>query len=109
MTLADTRSKQIQNLGNQKLPLPEGEEVLLEVKEADKMILVDRLITITLVQITVVKVEVSMVEINQGIVVVMVSHLAIEAKIIATLVETKEIEVEAEEDLIPAQMSEGLD
>ena len=39
----------------------------------------------------------------------MVSHLAIEAKIIATLVETKEIEVEAEEDLTPAQMSEGLE
>ena len=47
--------------------------------------------------------------INQGTVVVMVSHLAIEAKIIATLVETKEIEVEAEEDLTPAQMSEGLE
>ena len=40
-------------------------------------------------------------------VVVMVSHLAIEAKIIATLVEKKEIEVE--EDLTPGQMSEGLE
>ena len=66
------------------------------------MILVDKLV-ITLVQITVV-----MVEINQGTVVVMVSHLAVEAKVIATLVGTKEIEVEAEEDLTPAQMSEGL-
>ena len=72
------------------------------------MILVDRLV-ITLVQITVVMVEISMAEINQGTVVVMVSHLAIEAKIIATLVEIKEIEVQAEEDLTPAQMSEGLE
>ena len=53
--------------------------------------------------------EVSMVEINQGRAVVMVNHLALEAKIIATLVETKEIVVEAEEDLTPAQMSEGLE
>ena len=60
-------------------------------------------------KITVVILEVSMVEISQRTVVVIVSHLAIEAKIIATLVETKEIEVEAEEDLTPAQMSEGLE
>ena len=53
------------------------------------MILVDRQV-ITLVQITVVMVEVSVVEINQETVLVMVSHLAIEAKIIATFVETKE-------------------
>ena len=72
------------------------------------MILIDRLV-ITLVQKTVVMVEVSMVEINQGTVAVMVSHLAIEAKIIAILVETREIEAEAEEDLTPAQMSEGLE
>ena len=72
------------------------------------MILVNKLV-ITLVQITVVMVEASVVEINQDMVVVMVSHLAIEAKIIATLVEPKEIEVEAEEDLTPVQMSEGLE
>ena len=89
-------------------PSQKEEEVILEAKEVDKMILVDRLI-ITLVQTTVVMVEVSMVEINQGTVVVMVSHLAVEAKIIATLVETKEIEVEAEKDLTPSQMSEGLE
>ena len=48
MTSADTRSKPNSNLGNQKLPLPEGEEVILEAKEVDKIILVDRLV-ITLV------------------------------------------------------------
>ena len=40
-----------------------------------------------------------MIEINQGAVAVMVSHLAKEAKIIAILVEIREIE--AEEDLTP--------
>ena len=65
------------------------------------MILVDRLV-ITLVQITVVMVEVSMVEINQRTVAVMVSHLAIEAKIIVILVEIRE--AEAKEDLTPVQM-----
>ena len=39
--------------------------------------------------ITVEMVEVSMVENSQGTVIVMVSHLAMEAKIIANLVETK--------------------
>ena len=72
------------------------------------MILVDRLVITLVPIIRVVMVEVSMVEISQGTVVVMVSHLAIEAKIIATLVETKEIEVKAEENLTPAQMLEGL-
>ena len=72
------------------------------------MIPVDRPV-ITLVQITVVMAEVSMVEINQGTVAVMVSHLAIEAKIIAILVEIREIEAEAEEDLTPVQMLEGLE
>ena len=72
------------------------------------MILVDRLV-ITQVQITVVIVEVSMAEIDQGTVVVMASHLVIEANIIAILVEIREIEAEAEEDLTPVQMSEGLE
>ena len=68
------------------------------------MILVDRLV-ITLVQIvTVVVVGTSMAEISQGTAVVMVSHLAIRVKTMIILVEIKEIEVE--EDLTPAQMSE---
>ena len=73
------------------------------------MILEDRLV-ITLVQILTVRmVGFSMVEISQGTVEVMVSHLAIRVKTMATLVETKEIEVEVEADLTPAQMSEGLE
>ena len=68
------------------------------------MILVDRLV-ITLVQM----VTVVVVEISQGMMAVMVSHLAIKAKVMATLVETKEIEVEVEEGLTPAQMSEDLE
>ena len=46
---------------------------------------------------------------SQGTVAVMVSHLAIKVKTIIILVETKELEVEVEEGLIPAQMSEGLE
>ena len=73
------------------------------------MILVDKLV-ITLVQIVAVEVVgISMVEISQGTVAVMVSHLAIGAKIMATLVETRELEVEVEEGLTSAQMSEGLE
>ena len=73
------------------------------------MILVDKL-AITLVQvIAVVVVGISMVEISQGKVAVMVSNLAIEAKILATLVEIREIEVEVEAGLTPVQMSEGLE
>ena len=69
---------------------PRKEEVILEVREVDKMILVDRLV-ITLVQIiTVVVVGVSMVEISQGTAAVMASHLAIRVKTMVTLVETKE-------------------
>ena len=82
--------------------------VILEVREVDKMILVDRLIQIMVQMITVVVVEISMAEIRQGTVVVMVSHLTIRAKIMETLVETREIEVEVEEGLTLAQMSEGL-
>ena len=54
-------------------------------------------------------VEISVVEISQRTVATMVGHLEIKVKIVATLVETKEIEVEVEEDLIPVQMSEGLE
>ena len=52
-----------------------------------------------------------MVEISQGTVMVMVDHVAIEVKTMVTMVETREIEVEveAEVDLIPVQMSEGLE
>ena len=56
-------------------------------------------------------VEVSVVEISQGIVAAMVGHLTIRVKIMATLVGTKEIEVEVEveEDLTPAKRAEGLE
>ena len=71
------------------------------------MIMIEKLV-ITLVQIvTVVVVEISMVEISQGTVAAVVSHLAIRVKTMVTLVEAKEIEVE--EDLTAAQMSEGLE
>ena len=84
-------------------------EVILEVSEVDKMILVERLV-ITLVQIvTVVVVEISMVEISQGTVLIMVGHLAIRVKTMVTLEVIKEIEVGVEADLTPAQMSEGLE
>ena len=80
MTSADTRSKPNSKPWKLKLPLLEEEEIILEVKEVDKMILVDRLV-ITLVQIiTVVVAEISMVEISQGTAVAMVSHLAIRVK-----------------------------
>ena len=54
-------------------------------------------------------VGISMVEISQEIVAVMVSHLAIRVKTMVTFMETKEIELEVEKDLTPAQMSEGLE
>ena len=73
------------------------------------MILVDRIVLIIVQMVTVVMVEISMVEISQGTVAEMVSYLAIRVKTMVTLVETKEIEVEVEEDLTPAQMSEGLE
>ena len=105
MTSTDTRSKPNSKPWKLEVTPLEEEEVILEVREVDKMILVDR---ITLVQIiTVVVVGISMVEISQGTVAVMVSHLAIRVKTMVILVETKETEVEA--NLTPAQMSEGLE
>ena len=99
----------IQNHGNLKLPLLEEGEVILEVREVDKMILVDRLV-ITLVQIIkVVVVEILVVGISQGTVAVMVGHLAIRVKTIVTLVEIKETGVEVEADLTPTQILEGLE
>ena len=73
------------------------------------MIMIDRLVLIIVQMVTVVVVEISMVEISQGTVAAMVSHLAIRVKTMVTLGETKEIEVEVEEDLTPAQMSEGIE
>ena len=107
MTSADSRSKQNSKPWKPEITLPEGEVVVLEVKEVDKMILVDRLVLIIVQMVTVVVVEIPMVEISQGTVAAMVSHLAIRVKIMVTLVETKEIEVE--EGLTPAQMSDGLE
>ena len=49
----------------------------------------------------------SMVEISQGTVAIIIGHLAIRVKTMVTLVETREIEVEA--GLTPAQTSEGLE
>ena len=103
MTSADTWSKPNSKPWKPVVTPPREEEIVLEVKEVDKMILVDRLVLIIVQMETVVVVEISMVEISQGTVAVMVSHLAIKAKTMVTLVETKEIEVEVEEDLTPAQ------
>ena len=75
--------------------------------EVDKMILVDKLVITLLQIITVVVVEISMVEISQETVAVMVSNLAVRVKMMVTLVETKDVEIE--EDLTAAQMSEGLE
>ena len=102
--------KKTQNLRNLRLLLPEGEEVVLEVGDVDKMSLVDRQV-LTIAQMVAVAIgEISMVEISPGTTaVMMVGHLATKAKVMATLVETKEIEGEVEEGLTPAQMSEGLE
>ena len=109
MTMANPRSKHIQNLGNLRLLLPEGEEVVLEVKGIDRMTRVGGTVPPLVQIVTMVVVEISMVEISQETVAVMVSHLAIKVKTLVILVETKEIEVEVEESLIPAQMLEGLE
>ena len=50
-------------------------------------------------------VGISMVEISQGVAIIALGPLAIGVKIVVTLVEIKEIEVEV--GLIPAQVSEG--
>ena len=71
------------------------------------MILVERTTTILVQIIIVTVVEISIVEISQETVVPIVSPLEIGAKIMAILVETKEIEAEVEVGLTPAQMSEG--
>ena len=109
MTSTDTRSKPIQSLGSLKLPLPGEEEVILEVKEVDKMILIDRLIIILVPMAIVVMVGISIVEISQGVAIIVVSPLAIGVKILVTLMEIKEIEAEVEVCLTPAQVSEGLE
>ena len=65
------------------------------------MVLANQVI-ITLAQMTtVVMVGISMVEINQEKVAVIIGHLAIGVKLMVTLVEIKEIEVEVEVGLIP--------
>ena len=47
--------------------------------------------------------------ISQGVAIMVVGHLAIGVKTVVTLVEIKEIEVEVEVGLTPAQVSEGLE
>ena len=58
---------------------------------------------------TVIIVGISIVEISQGVTTIAIGHLAIGVKIVLTLVEIKEIEVEVEVGLTPAQVSEGLE
>ena len=70
------------------------------------MILVDRLITTMVPMAIVVMVGISIV---QGVAIIVVGPLAIGVKIVVTLVEIKEIEVEVEIGMIPAQVSEGLE
>ena len=88
MTLADTVN-QIQNLGNLKLLLPEEEEVILEVRKVDKMILVDRIIVTLVLMATVVMVGILIIEISPGLTIIALGHLEIRVKIIVTLVEIK--------------------
>ena len=90
-----------------KLPLPEEEEVILEVKEVDKMILVNRLVITLVPMAIVVMVGISMVETSQEIVTAIIDHLAIGVRTMVTSVEIKGIEVEV--GLTPAQMSEDLE
>ena len=107
MTSAGTRSKPNSKPWNLKLPLPEEEEVILEVKEVDKMMLVDKLVIVLAQMAIVVMVGISMVETSQEIVTVIIDHLAIGVRIVVTLVEIKGIE--AEVGLTPVQMSEDLE
>ena len=107
MTCTDTRSKPNSKLGNLKLPLPEEEEVILEVKEVDKMMLVDKLVIVLAQMTIVVMVGISMVGISQEIVTAVIDHLAIGVRTMVTLVEIKGIEVEV--GLTPVQMSEDLE
>ena len=86
-----------------KLLLPEEEEVILQVREVDKMILVDRIIIILVQMATVVMVGISIIENSPGVAIIALGHLAMRVKIMVTLVEIKEIEVEV--DLKPTQMS----
>ena len=51
MTPADTRSKPNSKPWKPEVTLPEEEEVILEVKEVDKMISVDQIITIIQMQL----------------------------------------------------------
>ena len=99
---------QIESLGNLKLPLPEEEEVILEVKEVDK-ILVDRLIITLVPMAIVVMVGISMVEIKHEMAKVIIDPLAIGVKLMVPLVEIKGKEAELEVGLTPAQMSEDLE
>ena len=98
--------RQIQSLGNLKLPLPEEEEVILEVKEVDKMMLADKLVVVLAQMAIVVMVGISMVETSQEMITAILDHLAIGVRTMVTLVEIKGIEVEV--GLTQAQMSEDL-
>ena len=98
---------QIQSLENLKLPLLEEEEVILEVKEVDKMMLVDKLVIVLAQMAIIAMVGISMIGISQEIVTAIIDHLAIGVRTMVTLVEIKGIEVEV--GLTPVQMSEDLE
>ena len=106
MTSVDTRSRPNSKPWKPEVTLPEEEEVILEVKEVDKMMLVDKLVIVLAQTAIVVMVGTSMVETSQEIVTAIPDHLAIEVRTMVTLGEIKGIEIEV--GLTPAQMSEDL-
>ena len=78
--------------------------MLLEVETSDKMIWVEE-ITVTQVRVAIiVGIEILVTGVSQEIIMAIEDHLAIEVRVMATLVETKEEEVEVEVDLIQVLM-----
>ena len=87
-------------------PLPEEKEIILEVEGLDKMIQVGEIATAQAQTITVTEIEISVTDTSQETIMGIENLLEIEAKIMAILVETKEVEAEVEVDLIQVSMSE---
>ena len=78
----------------------------LEVEDLGKMIEVGEITAAQVQLITVTGIEISVTEISQETIMGIENCLETEAKIMAILVETKEVDVEVEVDLIQVPMSE---
>ena len=80
--------------------------MILEAEALDKMIQVEETTVAQVRTVTTVGIEILVTEISQETIMVIENHLETEAKTMAILVETREVEAEVEVDLIQVLMLE---